>query len=163
MKHLKAFLFVVIILISANVFGQPIRSSPFHRLAPNTAAKMYGAVINGKGIRATAFRFTAALASFDAVNNKVLTGIGYGLNNMHLITDSTGNSHWYTDFTANISVYAAGNVAPTYLNGNTNIIGFGPSIGILNKLVNIGYVFYPALNGGTTKSGVIVGIYLPLN
>ena len=136
--------------------------SPFKRMPKPT--QKFSAI---EGVTAnptiTAWRFTAAAASYDVVNNKILTGIGFGWNTMRLKTDSSGTSHWYTDFTANISVYAAGNAVPVYSYGNTNIIGIGPSIGILNKLVNIGYVFYPGMNGGTSKSGVIAGISIPLN
>ena len=160
---LKMFLFAAIILAAISTNAQRLKVSPFHRLPdPNRSMKatLFGAT---SPTTMTAWRFTAAAASFDVVNNKVLTGIGYGFNKMHIKTDSTGNSTWYTDITINANVYAAGNVVPTYSYGNTNAIGFGPSIGILNKLLNVGYVFYPATNGGKSQSGVIVGIALSLN
>lgn len=143
---------------------EKVSISPFHRLpAPAAKAKISFAAAPTAPVYYTAYRFTAAAASFDFLNNKVLTGIGYGYNKMRIKTDSSGNSTWYTDLTININVYAAGNTAPTYSNGSTNIIGFGPSVGILNKLINAGYVFYPPMNGGKAKSGAILGIDIPLN
>lgn len=159
----------IIFLIASLCFVQfgfsqaKLKVSPFHRL-PHASNYMKAGIFGATAPTSmTAWRFTAAAASYDVVNNKVLTGIGYGFNKMHIKTDTTGNSVWYTDFTANITVYAAGNATPTYSYGNTNIIGFGPSIGILNKLINVGYVYYPAMNGGTAKSGVIFGVAIPLN
>lgn len=139
----------------------PVLGSPFHRLPiPETAKFAPGDVAPSTYI---AYRFTAATASYDVINNKVLTGIGYGWNKMRIKTDSSGNKYWYTDLTVNINVYAAGNTAPTYHDGNTNIIAFGPSIGICNKLINVGYLFYPAMNGSPSRSGVNIGIDIPLN
>ena len=114
MKNLKLILLAVIIFISASTYAQTFKISPFHRLPnPDKFAKaFYGTVAPVSYI--TAWRFTAAAAGFDIINNKVLTGIGYGYNTMHAKKDSSGNAFWYTDFTANISVYAAGNVAPAY-------------------------------------------------
>lgn len=162
MKHLL-FILSISLLLAATASAQVSKVSPFHRLPTQTIKRgFYGSSIAPLQ-KVTAWRFTAAAASFDIVNDKVLTGIGYGFNSMHLNTDSLGNSSWYTDLTANISVYAAGNAAPTYSNGNTNIIAIGPSIGILNKLVNVGYVFYPAMNGGKSQTGIIAGVSIPLN
>lgn len=161
MKHL-IFLFAITIF-ACSTQAQLKKTSPFHRLpAPEkVSASRYGV---SQSTKATAWRFTAAAAYFDVVNNKILTGIGYGFNSMHATApDANGNAVWYTDFTANLSVYAAGNATPTYSYGNTNIIGIGPSIGILNKLINVGYAFYPAMNGGVSKSGIIAGISIPLN
>lgn len=160
MKRLSIFLLATL-FTAALTQAQTLNTSPFKRLP---AIHKYGINVYGVATtqKATAWRFTAAAAAYDVVNNKVLTGIGYGFNTMHLKTDSTG-SHWYTDFTVNLSVYAAGNAAPSYSYGNTNIIGVGPSIGILNKLINVGYVFYPAMNGSPAKSGVIAGVSIPLN
>lgn len=160
MKKLLS-LTTVILFIAASTQAQTLKVSPFHRLPTQMAkASLFGSAVPTK---AAAWRFTAAAASYDIINNKVLTGIGYGYNRMHLKTDSTGNSTWYTDFTANFSIYASGSAVPTYSYGNTNVVAIGPSIGILNKLINIGYVYYPAVNGSKSQSGVIAGISIPLN
>lgn len=162
MKHLKFLLFAAIILIASTVSAQTLSVSPFHRLPPANSFKKL--TLGGAATKnVTAWRFTAAAAGYDIINNKILTGIGYGWNTMHVNTAADGSTSWYTDFTANISIYAAGNVTPVYSYGNTNVIGFGPSIGILNKLINVGYVYYPAASGGTSKSGVIANISIPLN
>ena len=158
----KLSILLAIIFIAASIQAQTLGISPFKRLPTihKYSINAYGLVAAQK---ATAWRFTAAAAAYDIINNKVLTGIGYGFNSMHLKTDSTGNSVWYTDFTINLSAYAAGNTDPTYSYGNTNIIAIGPSIGILNKLINVGYVYYPAMNGSPARSGIIAGVSLPLN
>jgi len=159
MKRILFILIAVTITMSVNA-QKKLLVSPFHRLPKPGAKAIFGAT---SATTATAWRFTAAAASYDIVNNKILTGIGFGWNKMHVKTDSSGNSTWYTDLTINGNVYAAGNAVPTYSYGNTNIIGLGVSVGILNKLINIGYVYYPPMNGGTSKSGVIAGISIPLN
>lgn len=143
-------------------FPEKVSVSPFHRLPiPNTTR--ISALGDVAPATYVAYRFTAATASFDFINNKVLTGIGYGYNKMRIKTDSSGNKYWYTDLTVNINVYAAGNTAPTYHDGNTNIIAIGPSVGVLNKLINIGCLFYPGMNGSPARWGANAGIDIPLN
>jgi hypothetical protein len=162
MKFLKLNLLAFLLIVTATLSAQTLKLSPFHRLPPPTQAmKMaYGTTAQAK---VTAWRFTAAAAGYDIINNKLLTGIGYGWNSMHAVVNSDGSSSWYTDFTANVSIYAAGNVTPAYSYGNTNVIGIGPSIGILNKLINVGYVYYPASGGSPQKSGIIANVSIPLN
>lgn len=164
MKILKLAFLAIIVLIATNTSAQTLSVSPFHHLPK---AESYKKLTLGLGTavskNVTAWRFTAAAAGYDIINNKLLTGIGYGWNTMHVNTATDGSTSWYTDFTANISIYAAGNVAPTYSYGNTNVIAFGPSVGILNKLINIGYVYYPATNGNKSQSGVIANVSIPLN
>lgn len=157
---MKILLTIFAIVFAFSASAQTLKASPFHRLPPPTLKATFGAT---SAVKTTAWRFTAAAAGYDVVNNKVLTGIGYGYNVMHPVTDTLGNSSWYTDFTVNLSVYAAGNVAPSYSYGNTNIVAFGPSVGFFNKLINVGYLFYPPSNGSPAKSGALFNISIPLN
>lgn len=165
MKHFKLLLFAAIVLIDSNVSAQTITTSPFKHLPnPNNVRKL---AINSVGVAAaqtlTAWRFTAAAAGYDFINKKLLTGAGYGFNSMHVNTDANGNATWYTDFTANICAYAAGNIPPVFDGQSSNVIAFGPSIGFFNKAINIGYVFYPPMNGSKSQSGAILNFALPLN
>lgn len=163
MKRLSILL-LAIIFTAASTQAQSYSVSPFKRMhKPGYGQNFKMTYGITPVIKTTVWRFSAAAASFDPKNNRILTGVGFGINNMHSITDSTGASHWYTDFTANFVVYASGSTTPSYSNGQTNIIAGGPSVGFFNKLVNFGWAFYPPSNGGKWLNGPVLGIYLPLN
>src|SRR5690242_17435650 len=105
MKQILFILIAVTITMSVNA-QKKLSVSPFHRLPKPGAKAIFGTT---SATTATAWRFTAAAASYDIVNNKSLAGIGFGWNKMHVTPERAGIPAWYTHLTINATVYAGGN------------------------------------------------------
>lgn len=155
MKQL--FQLILLLFIFGNLSAQTIKTSPFKRLPPPSKASYYK--LSSSVNRVTAYRFTAPMAGFDVLNNKIVTGAGYGFNRLHWV-DST--QKYYTDYSINAVVYAGGFVAPSII--KNNIISVGVSAGFLNQIAMVGIAYnLPLVEGTKGKMGVILNFSVPLN
>lgn len=99
------------------------------------------------------------MAGYDVLNNKIVTGLGYGYNRLHWV-DST--QKYYTDFSINGVIYAGGYAVPSVF--ENNIVSVGMSAGFLNQLVMIGLAYnIPLAENTKGKIGLVLNFSVPLN
>ena len=151
MKHLFFLLFIAFSLSAS-------AQSPFKHIPP--PAKTYG-VILGASNEITAYRFTAPTAgtAFYADGEiKVITGLGFGLQRLHFV-DST--QRYYADFSFKATVFAGGNVTPSFK--DNNVMGIGLMVGFLNELLNAGFIYNIPMGVTKGKFGLVFSFGIPLN
>lgn len=162
-RQLIGAILIIALLFSFNTKAQ----SPFHRLPkPSYATNPFKPIphadklslFNSPG-EVSAFRFTGPIAGYDLINNKVVTGVGYGLQKLHWI-DST--QKYYADFSLSGIVFAGGNATPSIT--QNNIVSVGIGAGFLNQLLLVAPVYnLPLIEGTKGKFGLVVSISVALN
>lgn len=144
-------------------FNPPVKNyvkiSPFHRIPEPAKLKKLALAASPSSVNISAWRFTGPIAGFMYPQNQVVTGLGFGYQNLHWV-DST--QRYYTNYSVNAVMYAGGNVTPS-INPN-NIMSVGVSLGVLNQLILIG----PAYNLPTSTKpkgtfGIVFNMAVPLN
>lgn len=152
---------IVLIIFS---FKTQAQISPFHRIPPPEKLSPFKPIphkysLTGAIPKISAFRFTGPIAGYDLINNKVVTGVGYGLQRLHWI-DST--QKYYADFSISGIVFAGGNATPSV--SQNNIVSVGLGAGFLNQLILVAPVYnLPLIAGTKGKFGLVVSISVALN
>lgn len=157
--YIVGIIFVILTIFSFKTEGQ----SAFHRIPPPSKLNPFKPVPHYKLTletpKITAFRFTGPIAGYDLINNKVVTGVGYGMQKLHWI-DST--QKYYADFSLSGIVFAGGNATPSVT--QNNIVSVGIGAGFLNQLILVAPVYnLPLIYGTKGKFGLVVSVSVALN
>lgn len=110
----------------------------------------------------TTFRIIGPVAGYGVINNDLIVGVGYGFNRLHYIDSlSTYNSK----YSLNAMLWGTAALGVPSLNpNNKNVIGIGPSVGLFNNILILGYCWKaPFIAGTTGQSDFVIAGHLPIN
>lgn len=156
---------VITTTVSAQV--KFVKTNVFHRVLPPTQLVLQGKLSLQYGATEaypdiTTFRIIGPVAGYGVVNNNLVAGVGYGFNRLHYV-DSLSIYHSRYSFNAMLWGAAALGV-PSLDPNNKNVIGIGPSVGLFNNILVIGYCWKaPFVTGTSGQSDLIIAGHLPIN